>query len=63
MLKKLGAQKAVTGQIIKLREEITEITNQIGDLEAELKAQGDPSAALNMALSELRLLNDERWRA
>lgn len=59
VLKKLGAQKAVTGQIIKLREEITEITNQLGDLEAELKSQGDPSAALNAALSELRLINDQ----
>lgn len=60
VLEKLGAHKTVTGQIIKLREEITEITNQIGDLEAMLKAEGDPTATLTKALADLRTVNDQR---
>ena len=60
VLEKLGAHQAATAQIIKLREDITEATNQIGDLEAELKAQGDPSATLTEVLDELRRINGER---
>ena len=60
VLARLGAHKTATGQIIKLREEVTEVTNQIGDLEAKLKAQGDPSSALSTALAELRHINDQR---
>ena len=60
VLEKLGAHRTVTRQIIKLRQEITETTNQIGDLEAEIKAQGNPSAALTRALDELRRINGER---
>ena len=60
VLEKLGAHKTATAQIIKLREEITEATNQIGDIEVRLKAQGDPSADLQVALDELRRVNGER---
>ena len=60
VLEKLGAHQTVTAQIIKLREEITEITKKLGDLEAELKAQGDPSATLTSALDEMRRISGER---
>lgn len=60
VMEKLGSHQTVTGQIIKLREEITEIANQIGDIEAQLNAQGDPSATLKAALDELRRINGER---
>ena len=60
VLDKLGAHKTATAQIIQLREDITETTNQIADLEAELKAQGDPSASLTAALLELRRINGDR---
>ena len=60
VLEKLVAHKTATAQIIKLREDITETTNQIGDLEAELKAQGDPSTALTSTLDQLRRISGER---
>ena len=60
VLKKLGAHRTATAQIIKLREEITETTTQIGDLEAELKAQGDPLATPSAELDELLRVNEER---
>lgn len=60
VLEKLGAHKMATGQIIKLREEITEVTNEIGDLEARLKADGDAATILTQALTDLRKLNDQR---
>ena len=55
VLEKLGAHKTATAQIIKLRENITEATNQIGDLEAELKAQGAPSSTLTETLGVCRV--------
>ena len=60
VLEKLGEHKTATAQIIKLREDITETTNQIGDLEIDLKAQGDPLAALKAELDELSRINGER---
>ena len=60
VLEKLGAHKTATAQIIKLREEVTEITKEVGDLEAQLKAQGDSSAALKAELLELRRISDKR---
>ena len=60
VLKKLGTHKTATAQIINLREDITKVTNQIGDLEAELKAHGDPSVTLTAALDELLRINGER---
>jgi chromosome segregation protein len=60
VLEKLGAHKTATSQIIKLREEITGLTNQIGALEAKLKAEGDPAAGLTQALSDLRKIHDQR---
>ncbi|WP_109260669.1 TrlF family AAA-like ATPase [Hyphobacterium indicum] len=60
VLEKLSEHKTVTAQIIKLREEITDLTNQIGDLEAELKAAGDPAAALQKAVSTLKETNHKR---
>ncbi len=60
VLEKLGAHQTATANIIKLREDITKATNQIGDLESELKAQGDSSAALTKGLDALRRTNGER---
>ena len=60
VLKKLGTHKTATAQIINLREDITKVTNQIGDLEAELKAHGDPAVTLTAALDELLRINGER---
>ena len=60
VLDKLGAHKTATSQIIKLREEITDLTNQIGTLEATLKADEDPSARLKHALADLRQIHDQR---
>ena len=60
VLEKLGEQKSATAQIIKLQEDITDATNQISDLEAEIKAQGDPSATLTMVLKVLWRINGER---
>ena len=60
VLEKLGAHKTATGQIIKLREDITNTTNQIGDLEVEQNSLGDPSAALSAELDKLRRINFER---
>ena len=60
MLDKLGAHRTATSQIIKLREEITDLTNQIGTLEANLKADGDPAAGLTQALADLKKIHDQR---
>jgi len=60
VLEKLGAHKTATSQIIKLREEITDLTNQIGTLEAKLKADGDPASGLTQALANLRQIHDRR---
>ncbi|MER8407402.1 AAA family ATPase [Mesorhizobium sp. M1307] len=60
VLEKLGAHRTATSQIIKLREEITDLTNQIGDLDAKIKANGDPAAGLDEKLVALRALNDRR---
>ena len=60
VLEKLGAHKTVTGQIIKLRERITELTNQIGDLQTSLNAFGDPSAGLVSAIEKLQEENTQR---
>lgn len=60
VLDKLSEHKTVTAQIIKLREEITELTNQIGDLEAELKAAGDPAEDLQKAIGKLKETNCQR---
>jgi hypothetical protein len=50
VLEKLGAHKTATSQIIKLREEFTDFTNQIGTLEAKLKAEGNPVIARRLEL-------------
>jgi type III restriction enzyme len=60
VLEKLGAHKTVTTQIIKLREEITETTNQIGDTEAQLQADGDRASTLTQTLANLKQINDQR---
>ena len=59
LLEKLSGHKTVTAQIIKLREEITDITHQIGDLEAQLKA-GDPTDTLQQAAGTLKVTNRQR---
>lgn len=60
VLEKLGAHRTVTSQIITLREELATVTNEIGDLEARLKAEGDPSLALSEALFVLKSINNKR---
>lgn len=59
-LEKLSSHKVATGQIIKLREEISELANQVGDLEAKIKAAGDPSKQLKEAITALRTANGLR---
>ena len=59
-LEKLGEHKTVTSQIIKLREEVSQISNEIGNLESELKAAGDPSEGLNEKLLNLKEKSNER---
>ena len=60
VLEKLGEHKVVTAQIIKLREQITELTTQIGDLEAGLNAAGDPAEDLKEATGKLKEVNLHR---
>ena len=60
ILEKMGEHKTVTSQIIKLREEITDLTNQIGDIDAQLKAAGDPADALEKSVTMLRDVNKLR---
>ena len=60
VLNKLGTQRAVTEQIIRLRREITILTNQIGDLKAQPKIQDDPTTRLEDALDQLRQINNKR---
>lgn len=60
VLEKLGEHKSVTAQIIKLREEITQLTSQIDDLESELKVVGDPAEGLQEAVTALKNSNLER---
>jgi chromosome segregation protein len=43
-----------------LREELTAVNNAIGDLEAEIKAAGDPAADLNAAADTLKTVVDAR---
>lgn len=60
VLEKLSDHKTVTAQIVKLREEITDVKNQIGDLEAKQKSEGGPAGRLTAALAELKRISDER---
>lgn len=60
VLEKLSEHRTVTAQVIKLREEISALTNQIGDLEAALKAAGDPAEGLQRAVGSLKLTNRQR---
>ena len=54
VLEKLGAHSTVTAQIVKLREQIAQLTNEINDLEAQLSARGDPTLALTEAMQALK---------
>ncbi|MXO47624.1 AAA family ATPase [Erythrobacter vulgaris] len=60
VLEKLGEHKTVTAQIIKLREEITQLIAQIDDLEAELKVIGDPAKELQEAVTGLKDASRQR---
>lgn len=60
VLEKLSEHKAATAQIIKLREEVSDLTNQIGDLEAKIKAAGDPAAIFQEKVAALKEANDGR---
>jgi chromosome segregation protein len=62
VLEKLGAHRTVTGQIIKLGEEVTALTNQIGDVQARLTAAGDPAATLTNAFTHLKQVNEQRQK-
>lgn len=59
-LAKLASHKTATAQIIKLREEIAAANEKIGDLEGELKAQGDPSEDVKKANASLRKAAERR---
>ena len=54
VLGKLDAHKTVTGQMTALREEISAAAGEIGDLDAELRRQGDTAEELTAAIAELR---------
>ena len=54
VLEKLGAHSTVTAQIVNLREQIAQLTNEINDLEALLSAQGNLTAELTAALNALK---------
>lgn len=60
VLEKLGAHRTVTAQIIKLKEELTDTTNQIADLDQKIKAAGDPTQGMTAALAGLRAAYDAR---
>ena len=60
VLKRLSNQRTVTEQIIKLREGITEYTNQIRELEEQLRIQREPSKQLEEAMG---LLGADQRRA
>lgn len=59
-LEKLGEHRTVTAQIIKLREQISEMNNDIADLDAKLKSYGDPDKGLNEAITALETICSER---
>lgn len=59
-LEKLGEHRTVTAQIIKLREQITEMTNKIADLEAKLNGYSDPDKGLKEAITALEATCNER---
>ncbi|MEZ5946906.1 MAG: AAA family ATPase [Hyphomonas sp.] len=60
VLSKLASHKTATAQIIKLREEIASANEKIGDLEGELKAQGNPSEEVTRAVVALRKAAEQR---
>jgi type III restriction enzyme len=53
-LEKLGEHKAATTQIIRLREQLTEINGQIAELQTQIDSRGDPSELLKEKLEALR---------
>lgn len=59
-LSKLASHKTATAQIIKLREEIAAANEKIGDLEGQLKAQGNPSEEVTRAVIALRKAAEQR---
>ena len=60
VLEKLSAHSTATNQIKKLGEQISDLSNQLGDLDAALKAAGDSDAQLTAAVTALRLATDRR---
>ena len=62
VLDKLSEHRTVTSQIIKLREEITEIANESADTEAHINAAGDPDATLDEEVAALKLANSRRCK-
>jgi type III restriction enzyme len=59
-LAKMGSHKSVTDQIIKLRGELSEQTQKLALLDAELATSGDPAATVKAALEALRNANKTR---
>ena len=59
VLEKLSEHKTVTTQIIKLREEISDIEIEIGNIEVQVNTV-DPTEALRQSLDDLKSKNDLR---
>ena len=60
VLKSLGNQQIIAKQLISIRNEIADVTNQIGKLRDEERIQGEPSERLEKALGIFRKINNER---
>ena len=60
VLGKLSEHKTVTTQIKKLREELSELANSIGDLDMEIEACDDPASKLTEAVCRLKSLARDR---
>ena len=62
VLKKAGNHQAVTGQMIRLRGQVSEISDEIGMLEEQSRNLGSPLNRLEAALIKLRDIGDDRDR-
>ena len=60
VLEKLGEHKTVTTQIITLKEQIDEVTNQIADLDADSANSSELSTIFSESISSLKHVVDNR---